>query len=226
MKGDLKMILKNIGNIITNISDSHKNAFNKKCDGYQVRLCNSNNLVVYALKDNGDLLIYPTPIAANDIVVDVHNNRYFIKEVIDSFVDIETKNGTESIKVYKLKVDNTLLKNMFISTYLIEIDSRITNSLGDINGDNNIINISSEISNSIDLDINEYWKKLRNELVYRFDQRQTKPIVDEIDEAISKKITPNEEKIRKSLSKIFGWLRECVLDFLAKYAAEMTKTLM
>lgn len=51
MKGGLKMIFEYLDNKITNISDGHKNAFNKKCDGYQVRVCNSSNLVVYALKD-------------------------------------------------------------------------------------------------------------------------------------------------------------------------------
>lgn len=212
-------------NFLGNYLSKEKKAFNELCGKYKVRICNSKDLTVYALREGEDLIILPTSIGVNDIVVDMHNNKFFIREILEESKTIQVDGDKKDICVLRLVSDNSFLNNLVISSYIQEISNTITNKIGDISGNGNIISISSEISSKINLNIDEYWRKLKNEMDYQFDNRPFKPIVTEIDSAVLAKKEINKEKLFKLLKSVGGFIRDCVLDFLAKYAAEMTKPL-
>lgn len=212
-------------NFIGNYLSKEKKAFNDLCGKYKIRICNNKDLTVYALREGEDLIILPTLVSANDVAVDMHNNKFFIGKILEDKKTIKVDDEEKEIKVLKLITDNSFLKNILISSYVQDISNKITNRIGDISGNGNIISISSDISNKINLDINDYWRKLKNEMDYQFDNRPYKPIVNEIDSAVLNKREVNKEKVTKFLKSIGGFIRDCVIDFLAKYAAEMTKAL-
>ncbi len=217
-------MFESIKNFGSDIFDPNKILFNKRADKFKVRICNSHNLIVSAIKDNEDLIIYPTQISNGDIVVDMYGNRFYISNVTKEPIKLKNKKGEDvTFSVLRLKTSNEMLSDMFLSSYLCKTNAIIKNQFRDINGNNNIINIDSRIISDIDLPLDTYWKKIRSELKYSFNNPDYDELIDEIDLSMAQKRPIDENKCVKALKKIGGFIRDAVLDLIAKYLANLTK---
>ncbi len=213
--------IKNLG---TDIFEANKILFNKKADKYKIRICNANNLVVSAIREKDDLLIYPTQVSTGDIVADMYGNRFCISEVLKEPMFLENnKKEIVEISVLRLKTNNNLLDDILLSKYLVKNNPSIQSAIGDINGNNNIINVDLQVINNINLPIDLYWKKTRAELLYSFNNPDYKSFIDDVDISMKNTRPINENKYAKALGKITGYLRDIVTDVIAKYLANITK---
>ncbi len=212
-----------VKNTLGNLLDKDKKAFNQLTHDYKIRICNRNNLVVYAIKEENSMIILPTEVSVGDVVVDERSNKFYISktEEISNF-EITMNGEKKEIGVVKLIFDNAVLSKMTISNYVQSNNSINTNITvtGNEAGSITIDAGRNTISVKIDLEIREYWKLLRNELAYSYNNSDFKPYIEEVDEAFEQKRPIDESIAKKAASKALTSIRNFIIDFGAKFLAE------
>ena len=117
-----------VKNKLGNLLDKDKKAFNQLTHDYKIRICNRNNLVVYAIKEENSMIILPTEVSVGDVVVDERSNKFYISktEEINDF-EITVNEEKKVIGAVKLVFDNDVLSRMIISNYIQNNNSINTN---------------------------------------------------------------------------------------------------
>ena len=212
-----------VKNTIGNLLDNDKKAFNQLTHDYKIRICNRNNLVVYAIKEENSMIILPTEVSVGDVVVDERSNKFYVykTEEINNF-EITVNGKKKEIGAVKLIFDNAILSKMLISNYVQNNNSINTNITvtGNEAGSITIDAGRNTISVRIDLEIHEYWQLLRNELAYSYNNSDFKPYIQDVDEAFAQRRAIDERIAKKASSKALTSIRNFIIDFGAKFLAE------
>lgn len=203
--------------------DKKKRAFNDLAHGYKIRICNQNNLSVYAVRDGDKMIIYPTSIKVGDVVVDERNNRFFVSKTIDNNnFKIHVDEKEVLISVVILEFNQNALDNLTLSGYL-NLSNSISNSLVNSGNVEQIIIQANDntLSNIANLSIEDYWKKLRCELKYTYDNQSYSAYIDEVEKSFKEKRPINEHIQSNVLKKVSEGIRGFIIDFGAKFFAEL-----
>ena len=102
-----------VKNKLGNLLDKDKKTFNQLTHDYKIRICNRNNLVVFAIKEENSMIILPTEVSVGDAIVDERSNKFYISktEEINDF-EITVNEEKKVIGVVKLVFDNDVLSRM------------------------------------------------------------------------------------------------------------------
>lgn len=208
---------------IENIDLRKKILFEKEANTKLCIKCGSEEKLSAIMDENKHLIVfYGHPnISVGCLLVDSSNNKYCAQN-IDGKKDFLLKNSVsipattiayspwdESHSLARLLQQNTQVNN---TTNITITGSQITGDIGNFS-------FSQQMSSS------EYWKRIDGEIGELYDSKKYEKILkqtsDEVDLGVKKLST--EESLKELAKKIGGSIRNFIFDFLAKYAAEMTR---